>query len=278
MARSGVLGEVHEVELDGTRVRYREIGRGRPVVFVHGLLVNGDIWRGVVPAVAAAGHRCIVPDWPMGSHEVPVPGADLSPPGVAALIAQFLQRLDLTDVTIVANDTGGAISQIVMANHPERIGRVVLVACDAFERFLPPVFAPLTTLAKVPGAVWALVQSVRWRALHRLPITFGWVSKRPLPPDVVDSYLVPSRRDPAIRDDLRRFLVGIDRRHTLAAAQRLPAFTKPVLLVWAREDRLFPVSLAGGSQPSCRTRRSSSSTTATRSCPRTSRWRSRSLW
>ena len=180
----------------------------------------------------------------MGSHEVPVPGADLTPPGVAALIAQFLQRLDLTDVTIVANDTGGAISQIVMANHPERIGRVVLVACDASNGSSRRCSRRFTTLAKVPGVVWALVQSVRWRALHRLPITFGWVSKRPLPPDVVDSYLVPSRRDPAIRDDLRRFLVGIDRRHTLAAAQRLPAFTKPVLLVWAREDRLFPVSLA----------------------------------
>jgi len=88
------------------------------VVFVHGLLVNADLWRDVVPVVADTGLRCIAPDWPMGSHPTAVPGADLSPPGLAALIAAFLERLDLDDVSIVANDTGGAITQILMTRHP----------------------------------------------------------------------------------------------------------------------------------------------------------------
>jgi pimeloyl-ACP methyl ester carboxylesterase len=244
MARSAELGEVREVELPGGRIRYRERGEGAPVVFVHGLLVNGDLWRGVVPAVAAAGYRCLTPDWPLGAHEIPVPDADLSPPGVAALIAGFLEALDLTGVTVVANDTGGALTQILMAEHPERVGRVVLTPCDAFERFFPQPFAPLPRLVRVPGLTWALVQSMRWRALQRLPIAFGWVAKRPVPRDIADSYLLPSRRDPAIRRDVRRFLAGVHRRHTLAAAERLGAFDKDVLLVWAREDKLFPVSLA----------------------------------
>jgi pimeloyl-ACP methyl ester carboxylesterase len=226
------------------RIRYRELGDGPPVVFVHGLLVNADLWRAVVPTVAEAGLRCIAPDWPMGSHEVPVPHADLSPPGMAALIAAFIDELELTDVTVVANDTGGAITQVLMARHPERIGRVVLTPSDSLERFFPPVFSPLPKLARVPGSMWLIAQLLRVRALHRLPFTFGWVAKRPIPPDVVDTYLQPSRRSGAVRHDLRRFLRGVHRRHTLSAAEAFPGFRKPVLLAWADEDRLFPIELA----------------------------------
>jgi pimeloyl-ACP methyl ester carboxylesterase len=174
----------------------------------------------------------------------PCPHADLSPPGLAALVAAFLDRLDLHDVTLVANDTGGAIAQIVIAERPERLGRVVLTSCESLERFFPPAFASLPTVARIPGAMWLLARSLRARALHRLPFTFGWVAKRPIPPDIVDSYLLPSRRSPAVRHDLRRFLRGVHRRHTLAAARSFPSFTKPVLLAWAAEDRLFPVELA----------------------------------
>ena len=115
MPRSQSLGAVREVQLPAARIRYRERGDGPPVVFVHGLLVNADLWRNVVPPLAAAGVRCIAPDWPLGAHEVPVPDADLSPPGVATLVAAFLDVLDLHEVTVVANDTGGAITQILMA-------------------------------------------------------------------------------------------------------------------------------------------------------------------
>jgi pimeloyl-ACP methyl ester carboxylesterase len=244
MLRADSLGTVHEVELPGGRLRYCERGAGPPVVFVHGLLVNADLWRSVVPGVAAAGFRCIAPDWPLGSHAIAMPGADLSPPGVAALIAAFLQRLELRDVTVVANDTGGAITQILMTQHPERLGRIVLTPSDSFERFFPPAFAALPTLVRLPGAVWALVQLGRIRALHRLPFTFGWVAKRPIPPEVIDSYLWPARHDPAIRRDLRRFIRDVHKRHTLTAAGLLPRFTKPVLLAWATEEKLFPIQLA----------------------------------
>jgi pimeloyl-ACP methyl ester carboxylesterase len=244
MASSEALGTIHEVDLPVGRIRYSERGQGPLVVFVHGLLVNADLWRAVVSQVAKAGFRCIAPDWPFGAHQLPVPDADLRPPGMAALIAAFLERLDLADVTVVANDTGGAITQLLMTRHPERIGRVVLTSSDSLERFFPPVFAPLPTLARLPGTVWVLTQLLRVRALHRLPFTFGWVAKRPIPSDIVDSYLLPSRHDAAVRQDLRRFLRGVHHRYTLAAARALPQFTKPVLLAWAGEDRLFPLGLA----------------------------------
>jgi pimeloyl-ACP methyl ester carboxylesterase len=244
MAHSKALGTVHEVTLPAGRIRYHQRGQGPPVLFVHGLLTNADLWRHVVPPVAEAGYRCIAPDWPLGAHQLPVPHADLSPPGVAALLATFLDRLDLDDVVVVANDTGGAITQLLMTQHPERVGGVVLTPSDSLERFFPPIFAPLPKLARIPGSMWLLAQLLRMRALQRLPFAFGWVAKRPIPPDIADSYLLPSRQDPAVRQDLRRFLRGVHRRHTLAAARSLPQFTKPVLLAWAAEDRLFPLELA----------------------------------
>jgi pimeloyl-ACP methyl ester carboxylesterase len=170
--------------------------------------------------------------------------ADLSLPGLAAMITNFLEALDLTDVTLVANDTGGALVQILMAQRPERVTRVVLTSCDSFERFFPPIFRPLSMLAHVPGSMWPVTQSLRLRALHRLPIVLGWVAKRPIPDEITDSYLGPARTHRGVRRDLRRFLRGVHRRHTLAAAKEFPRFRHPVLLVWAEEDRLFPVSLA----------------------------------
>lgn len=236
------LGEWREARLESGTVLYAERGRGAPVVFVHGLLVNADLWRKVVPDVAAAGYRCISPDWPLGAHQVPVPDADLSPTGLADLIAEFLEQLNLTDVTIVANDSGGALTQILMTRHPERIGRVVLTSCDAFERFPPRLFAYLPWLARVPGSMWVMAQTLRMRWTHRLPITFRWVSKGTFPDEIVESYLGPSRRSSGVRRDLARFLRGMRGKHLLVAAEKLPDFDKPVLLAWASEDRIFPVA------------------------------------
>jgi pimeloyl-ACP methyl ester carboxylesterase len=244
MARSTALGQVHEINLPSARIRYRERGDGPPIVFVHGLLVNADLWRHITPALSGAGFRCLAPDWPLGSHEVPVPRADLSPPGVANMVGDFLDALDLRNVVVVANDTGGAIAQLLMVQRPERIGRVVLTPSDSFECFLPPPFVLLPKVARVPGAMWLLVELLRVRAVHRLPIAFGWVAKRPIDPEAVESYLEPSRRAADIRRDLARFLVAVHNRHTLAAARELHRFTKPVLLAWATEDRLFPMALA----------------------------------
>lgn len=246
MANSEALGTEHTIDLPTGRLAYRERGAGPPVVFVHGLLVNADLWRDVVPAVADAGYRCLAPDWPLGSHRTAMPpSADLSPPGVARLIAEFLDALDLTDVTLVANDTGGALTQLVMTEHPKRLTRVVLTPCDALDYFLPPGFAPLTKLAAVPGFTWLLTRLVQLPFVQRLPLAYGMVMRRMPPADVLASYVRPCRENPGVRRDLRRFLRGVHRRHTLAAAEKLPDFTAPVLFVGAADDRVFPAHLAG---------------------------------
>ena len=246
MTRPPALGTPRDITLSHATVRMFESGPsdGPPVVFVHGLLVNADLWQHVVPRLAEAGMRAFAVDWPLGSHDIPVPDADLTPPGVADMVAELLEVLGLRDVTVVGNDSGGAITQILITRNPERVGRVVLTPSDSFEKFFPPLFAALPIAARVPGAAKVLTQALRARWVQRLPIGFGWLTKRPMPDEVVDSFLRPSRERSEILEDTRRFLRTVHKRHTLEAAEKLGEFKRPVLLAWAREDRVFPISLA----------------------------------
>jgi pimeloyl-ACP methyl ester carboxylesterase len=233
-----------EVKIPQGTIRYREEGTGDPIVLVHGLLANGLLWREVVPELAKD-FRVIAPDFPLGSQDVPMnEGTDLSPPGLAAIVGAFLEALDLRDVTLVGNDTGGAICQLVAVNHPERLGRLVLTPCDAYDNFLPPMFRPLQLVARVPGAIWLIAQSLRPRPARRLPFAFGWLSKRPLAPDVSDAFLAPALRDRRIRREVAAVLRGISPRHTEEAARRFGEFDRPVLLIWAPEDRFFKLRYA----------------------------------
>ncbi|UOX91294.1 alpha/beta fold hydrolase [Amycolatopsis sp. FBCC-B4732] len=243
--RSETLGQEHRVRLPAGEVRYFERGSGAPVVFVHGVLTNAELWRKVVPEVAAAGFRCLAPDLPLGAHDLPMRAdADLSPTGNADVIAGFLEALDLRDVTLVANDTGGALTQIMLSRRPERVGRVVLTPSDCFEYFFPPIFKALPPIARIPGSMAVLGQLLRIRALYRLPLLFGWVTKRPLPDAVAQAYLGQLRKSAGVRRDLRKLLREVHPRHTLAAAEKLRTFDRPVLLAWAAEDKLFPIRLA----------------------------------
>ncbi|MEA2441675.1 MAG: hypothetical protein QOH76_3099 [Thermoleophilaceae bacterium] len=235
---------MNEIALTAGTIRYRDTGDGPPIVFIHGLLVDGTLWRKVVPLLEDR-FRCIVPDLPLGSHTIPMkPGADLSPPALARLIGEFLDALDLEDVTLVANDTGGGLTQILMAERPRRVARVVLTPCDAFDNFPPALFRPLQWLARVPGAVYPIAQSLRFAPARRLPFAFGWLTKRPVPNEVTAAWLRPGQTDKGIRRDVARVLKLIHPRYTNAAAERLPGFDRPVLLAWAPEDRFFPLEHA----------------------------------
>ena len=229
-----------QLELSPGTVRYRDSGEGPPIVFVHGVLVDGTLWRNVTPPLEGR-FRCIVPDWPLGSHTLPMkPEADITPRGVSRLIGELLEALDLSGVTLVANDTGGALTQMLAVERPERIGRIVLTPCDCFDNFFPPLFKPLQYAARAPGALNGLIQPLRIRPLRRLPIAFGRLTKRPVPAEVGDGWLRPFLSSREIRRDTARFLRAIDAKDTLEAAERLSSFDRPVLLAWASEDRVFP--------------------------------------
>lgn len=246
MAISSSLGEQHEVDLPQGRVRYRERGSGPPLVFIHGVLVNGDLWRKVVPALADD-HRCLSPDLPLGAHEPAMhPGADLSPVGLADLIRDFLDATGVERATLVGNDTGGALVQVFAGRHPERAGRVVLTNCDTREHFPPTRWLKsLVWLAgRVPGMVWETAQAMRSRRLRQLVVSQFIADRDAIDDELWRSYLRPLRSSRAVRRDVAKVLRGMHKRYTLAAAEQLAASRVPVLLAWGTEDRVFPPSHA----------------------------------
>lgn len=238
------LSASRQVELEEGSIRYRDLGSGPPIVFVHGLLVNGNLWRGVAPPLAG-GFRCIVPDWPLGSHETPMrPAADLSPPGIADIVVRFVDALGLDGVTLVGNDTGGAICQIAVARHPQRFARLVLTNCDAFENFLPLRYRYLSWAAHVPPILYLLSQSMRLSLVRQLPIAYGPLTRRPIPPEIARSYVRPFAESPAVRADVGKILRGISSRFTLEAAEGIREFKNSALVVWSPDDPIFPLEHA----------------------------------
>jgi pimeloyl-ACP methyl ester carboxylesterase len=231
--------EQRDVRLPQGIVKYRELGTGEPIVLVHGLLVNSYLWADVAELLAKD-FRVIAPDLPLGSHTQPLePGADLTPTGLARLIADFTGALDLDGVTLVGNDTGGALCQLVAVHHGERVGRLVLTPCDSYESFPPAAFVPLMTLGRVPGAVWAIANLMRPRFAQRLPIAYGWLTRKPIDDAVMRSFLLPVQTDRRIRREVAAVMRGVDKRYTLEAAEHFAEFDKPVLIAWAPEDRFF---------------------------------------
>ena len=240
MSVSEALGERRTARVPAGTLEYRERGSGPPLVFVHGAAVNGDLWRKVVPELAGE-HRCITLDVPLGGHSIALDGEpDLSLFGLARIVADFLEALELSDATIVANDTGGAVSQALVGRHPERVGRLVLTSCDAFENFPPKAVAYLPWLARVPGAFRVVGHALRLRPLQRLPITYGWATQRPIEPAVVDSFMTGLRGSAGVRRDFARMLRAADACDTVEAAGLLPSFDKPALVLWAADDKFFP--------------------------------------
>lgn len=232
------------VELPQGRVHYREAGEGEPLLFVHGWGVNGTLWAETARHLAT-GHRCLVPDLPFGSHpEALKPDADLSPPGAARLLADLIDALDVRGATVVANDSGGAVSQILVTEHPDRASRLVLTNCDTLEVFPPGTFKLLVMLLKVPGFMPLLANGLRFRLNQRSPLAYGALSRERIPQETLDSWVRPPIEDRGVRRDSRKFGAAMDARHTLAAAERLPSLEIPVLLAWGERDRFFKIELA----------------------------------
>lgn len=236
----------HDVPLPAGRVRVREVGPedAPTLLFVHGLLVDGRVWDGVVAELADR-YRCVLPDLPLGAHRTAMePDADLTPEGIATILDGIVAALGLDEVTVVASDSGGAITQLWIDRGAPRVARVVLTPCDCFDNFLPPGFSLYQLLARVPGAISVVLASTRLRAVRELPIAFGGLTHRRIDDALAQSWLGPARVDAGIRRDLGAFLRGISGQRLDAASQRLGAFDRPVLLPWAPEQAWFPIEHA----------------------------------
>jgi pimeloyl-ACP methyl ester carboxylesterase len=232
--------------LQGT-LAYRTAGPASsshpPVVFVHGLLADGRLWAPVAERLAAEGVRSYAPTLPLGAHQTPMnPGADLSPQGIATLVTDFLTALDLSDVTLVGNDTGGAICQVMLGGDTSRIGAAVLTDCDAFGTFPPRLLAPLFHALRHPGVVACLEPGLRSAFVRQGPLAFGPLASGPIDAGLTRDWVRPLASK-AIRRDLATFARGVHPRVLLDAASRFGQFTGPVRILWGESDAYFPTEL-----------------------------------
>jgi pimeloyl-ACP methyl ester carboxylesterase len=236
-----------ELTLTQATIEYQEFGPRDsaypPVLFVHGILVDGRLWRDVAENLGRRGFRCIVPTLPLGSHTIPVSDATvLSLTGVAELINDAIVALDLSDVTLVGSDTGGGLCQLVVDAHPDRIGRLVLTNCDAFEECPPFPFDLVFGLLRGPVSIKALSGAMRWGMLRSSALGYGLLINRP-DPDMTAAWLQPCRNDSRICRDLAALLRQVAKTDLTDVATRLSRFDKPVTLVWGQLDRCFSPSL-----------------------------------
>ncbi|OBA62278.1 oxidoreductase [Mycobacterium sp. 1100029.7] len=230
------------IEISAGTIHYEAIGPGygRPVVFIHGYMMGGQVWRAVSEQLAALGLRCIAPTWPMGAHRQPLRvGADRTITGVAAIVAEFLAALDLEDVVLVGNDSGGVVAQLVAVHHPERIGAMVLTSCDAFEHFPPPILNPMILAAKSMLSFRIALQAMRLRGVRAR--AYGGLAHRDIE-DLARMWVGPALSDPAVAEDLRQLTLSCRTEVTTGVAARLPEFDKPTLIAWSADDVFFAAS------------------------------------
>jgi len=231
-------------ELPDGPVYYKESGTGSPIVFLHGYLMGGCLWDPVVRLLEGE-FRCLVPELPFGAHPAAMrPDADLTPAGLGRLVAGFLGSLDLRDVTLVGNDSGAAVAQVVAARHPARLGGLVLATGDAFDNFPPELFRPLFAAARV-GALTPLLSVLKSRRLRSLPTACGWLTHGEPPHEMIDQWVGAYFADRGVRRDLRRLTAGLpDDEFMNQIAAELAGFAKPALLAWAADDKFFPLEHA----------------------------------
>ncbi|GAB3442024.1 alpha/beta fold hydrolase [Actinophytocola sediminis] len=234
---------MEKVDLAAGAIDYVDTGGDGPVVvLLHGLLMTPDLYADVIRELGAD-YRCVAPMLPLGSHTRALGAdADLTMRGITDLVAEFLDKLNLRDVTVVGNDTGGVIVQLLMADQNPRVGKAVLVSCDAFDNFPPGLSGKTLVLTgKLAPAVFGMfMQQMRLKMVRRMPFTLGWLTKRG--DAAMASWMRPVLTQPEIRKDTVRVLRAISANRTLLTdtVDGLRAFDRPTLIVWASEDKVMP--------------------------------------
>jgi len=224
-------------------IEYRDIGEGPVIVFLHLVLAEASHWDKMPPLLADR-YRCILPTLPMGAHRVPAnDGADLSPNGLARAVAELLEQLDVSDVTLVGNDSGGAISQVVAVNHPERLGRVVLTNCDMYDDFPPKIFGYFNLLPYIPGGMSIAARALKVRAFWGLPFVFGRLTNG-VDAVKIDRWADALLANGQVRRDARKVLMGFGPQVTNEAAAALRSTKLPFLVAWGADDKAFKPALA----------------------------------
>ncbi|MFI1464191.1 alpha/beta fold hydrolase [Nocardia carnea] len=229
------------VDIPAGRMHYVEHGDGPPVVLLHGLLMNHTVWDRMI-GLLPPGFRYLRPDLPLGAHSIPLePGTDLSMKGLNQLVADFLAALDLHDVVLVHSDWGGALF-LTSYGLDERVGRLVVLPCEAFDNFPPGLPGKLATVAsRIPGGFTLALRQLRVRWLRRTPLLFGWMARYPIPDDLVRGWTEPGLRDARIRRDLLAYTrSGFPARELIAHTEELRRFRGEALILWSSAGKVMP--------------------------------------
>jgi pimeloyl-ACP methyl ester carboxylesterase len=225
------------------RVAGSETSSGPTAVFLHPVLSDSRLWIPVLERLATQGIRCVAPDLPLGSHTIALnEAADRSPAGVAELIRAFLAELDLQDVTLVGNDTGGALAQFVLDSGDPRVTRAVLMNCDAFTSFPPCPFNVILPALALPGLAPVMANQMRAKAIRHSWLGFGLLSRN-LPSDLTQSWLEPVRTDKGVRRDVVEFIKNVHPKDLDAVSRRMSRVELPVTVVWGMADKVFKPAL-----------------------------------
>ncbi len=227
------------IDISAGTIHYEATGpeNGRPVVFVHGYMMGGQLWRQVGERLAGLGLRCIAPTFPFGAHTQPLRrGADQTIYGVARVVADVLAALDLEDVVLVGNDTGGLVTQLVAVHYPERLGGLVLTSCDAFEHFPPPILKPLIMAAQTKQLFRTAIQAVRVPLVRKR--AFDGLAHSNID-HLTQLWVRPALSDAAIAEDLRQFTLSLRTEVATGVAARLHEIDKPTLVAWSADDVFF---------------------------------------
>jgi pimeloyl-ACP methyl ester carboxylesterase len=224
-------------------IEYNDVGEGPVVIFLHLILAEASHWDEMAPLLADR-FRCIFPTLPMGAHRLPANNnADLSAEGLAKAIAELIEHLDVRDVTLVGNDSGTAIAQVVAANHPERLGRVVLTNGDMYDVFPPKMFSYFKLLPYIPGGISMTARALRIRALWPLPFVFRLLTNE-VDGVKIDRWANAMLANKLVRRDAAKVIKGFGPKVTNNAAAALQSTKLPFLLVWGVNDKVFKPALA----------------------------------
>ncbi|GLE54595.1 alpha/beta fold hydrolase [Mycobacterium montefiorense] len=228
------------IDISAGTIHYEATGpeNGRPVVFVHGYMMGRELWRQVSERLAGLGLRCIAPTFPFGAHAQPLrPGADQTIYGVARIVADVIAALDLEDVVLVGNDTGGLVTQLVAVHYPERLGGLVFTSCDAFEHFPPPILKPVILAAKTTTTFRAVTQAMRSSLVRKR--AFDGLAHSNID-HLTKLWVRPAQNDAAIAEDLRQFTLSLRSEVASGVAARLHEIDMPTLVAWSADDVFFP--------------------------------------
>lgn len=230
------------VQTPSGRIAYTEQGQGPVALFVHGVLLNGHLWRHQLAGLSDMRRSIAVDLLAHGDTEIAA-DQDVSVTANANMLKEFLDALNIGQVDLVGNDSGGGIAQIFAALHPGYLRSFTLTNCDTHDNWPPEAFKPFLAMASNGGLRKTLDAMLENKSIYRSPEALGPAYEYPdrLPDASIEEYLRPLVKTEQRTRDLQRFLAALDNRHTVAIEGGLKALQAPTLIVWGTDDVYFDV-------------------------------------